>query len=231
MKRRRNRHRESESDGRLRETSKCRQPMTAAEAVVATLVAHGLDTVYALPGVQNDLLFEALFKFSDRLRTVHTRHEQGAAYMALGAALATGKPQAYAVVPGPGFLNSVGGAAHRLFHECAGAGADRANPRRRYRQGPRPSARDPRPDRHHQAAGRSLRADPQARAGRARDRAGAARDADRPAGTGGARMRHRRLGQVRAGRDAGAAADPRARRSTWRRSAAPPSGLARRSGR
>jgi acetolactate synthase I/II/III large subunit len=80
--------------------------MTAAEAVIATLIAHGLDTVYALPGVQNDLLFEALFKFSDRLRTVHTRHEQGAAYMALGAALATGKPQAYAVVPGPGVLNS-----------------------------------------------------------------------------------------------------------------------------
>ena len=82
------------------------QTMTAAEAVVATLIGHGLDTVYALPGVQNDLLFEALFKFSDRLRTLHTRHEQGAAYMALGAALATGKPQAYAVVPGPGLLNS-----------------------------------------------------------------------------------------------------------------------------
>src|ERR1700734_4201532 len=81
-------------------------PMTAAEAVIATLIAHGLDTIYALPGVQNDLLFEALFKFSDRLRTVHTRHEQGAAYMALGAALATGKPQAYAVVPGPGLLNA-----------------------------------------------------------------------------------------------------------------------------
>jgi acetolactate synthase-1/2/3 large subunit len=82
------------------------EPMTAAEAVVATLITHGLDTVYALPGVQNDLLFEALFKLADRLRTVHTRHEQGAAYMALGAALATGKPQAYAVVPGPGLLNS-----------------------------------------------------------------------------------------------------------------------------
>ena len=40
------------------------------------------------------------------MRTVHTRHEQGAAYMALGAALATGKPSAYAVVPGPGLLNS-----------------------------------------------------------------------------------------------------------------------------
>ena len=80
--------------------------MTAAEAVVATLVAHGLGTIYALPGLQNDPLFDALFRFSDRLSTIHTRHEQGAAYMALGAALATGKPAAYAAVPGPGFLNS-----------------------------------------------------------------------------------------------------------------------------
>src|SRR3974390_1428076 len=80
--------------------------MTSAEAVIATLIGHGLDTVYALPGVQNDLLFEALFRSADRLRTIHSRHEQGAAYIALGAGLATGKPQAYAVVPGPGLLNS-----------------------------------------------------------------------------------------------------------------------------
>jgi acetolactate synthase-1/2/3 large subunit len=80
--------------------------MTAAEATVAALVAHGLDTIYALPGVHNDHLFDALFRAGDRLRTVHARHEQGTAYMALGAALATGKPQAYAVVPGPGLLNS-----------------------------------------------------------------------------------------------------------------------------
>jgi acetolactate synthase-1/2/3 large subunit len=80
--------------------------MTAAEAVIATLIGHGIDTVYALPGVQNDFLFEALFGAQDRLRTVHTRHEQGAAYMALGAALATGKASAFAVVPGPGLLNA-----------------------------------------------------------------------------------------------------------------------------
>jgi len=80
--------------------------MTTAEAAVETLIAHGLDTLYALPGVQNDHLFDALYKASNRLRTVHARHEQGAAYMALGAQLATGKPQAYAVVPGPGLLNS-----------------------------------------------------------------------------------------------------------------------------
>lgn len=80
--------------------------MSTAEAAVATLIAHGLDTIYALPGVHNDHLFDALQRAGDYLRVIHTRHEQGAAYMALGAALATGKPQAYSVVPGPGLLNS-----------------------------------------------------------------------------------------------------------------------------
>ena len=80
--------------------------MSTGEATVATLIAHGLDTVYALPGVHNDHLFDAFQRAGDALSVVHARHEQGAAYMALGAALATGKPQAYSVVPGPGLLNS-----------------------------------------------------------------------------------------------------------------------------
>ena len=80
--------------------------MSTAEATVASLLAHGLNAVYALPGVHNDHLFDAFHRAGDALRVVHTRHEQGAAYMALGAALATGKPQAYCVVPGPGLLNS-----------------------------------------------------------------------------------------------------------------------------
>jgi acetolactate synthase I/II/III large subunit len=81
-------------------------PMTTAEATVAALIAHGIDTVYALPGVHNDHLFDALFKAGEQIRTIHARHEQGAAYLALGAALATGQPQVYTVVPGPGLLNS-----------------------------------------------------------------------------------------------------------------------------
>jgi acetolactate synthase-1/2/3 large subunit len=80
--------------------------MSVGEATVATLMAYGLNTVYVLPGIHNDHLFDAFQRAGDRLQVVHTRHEQGAAYMALGAALATGKPQAYSVVPGPGLLNS-----------------------------------------------------------------------------------------------------------------------------
>jgi len=78
----------------------------APEAVVETLLTHGIDTLFALPGVHNDHLFDAAHKASDRIRVIHSRHEQTAAYMALGAALVTGKPQAFAVVPGPGILNA-----------------------------------------------------------------------------------------------------------------------------
>lgn len=84
--------------------------MTTAEAVIETLVAHGIDTLFALPGVHNDHLFDAAHAASHRdvnaIRVIHPRHEQTAAYMALGAALVTGKPQAFAVVPGPGVLNA-----------------------------------------------------------------------------------------------------------------------------
>jgi acetolactate synthase I/II/III large subunit len=80
--------------------------MSGGDAVIRSLLAHGISTIYCLPGVQSDHLFNAMFDAGDALSVVHTRHEQGAAYMALGAALATGKPAAYSVVPGPGFLNS-----------------------------------------------------------------------------------------------------------------------------
>ncbi|MPZ58549.1 MAG: TPP-binding protein [Rhizobiales bacterium] len=80
--------------------------MTTADATIATLLAHGIDTIYALPGVHNDHFFDALARAGERIRTVHARHEQGAAYMALGAALTTNRPQPYLVVPGPGLLNT-----------------------------------------------------------------------------------------------------------------------------
>ena len=80
--------------------------MTAGEAVVDGLVRNGIDTLFCLPGIQNDLFFDALHARTDEIRPIHTRHEQAVAYMALGAAQATGKPSAFCVVPGPGFLNA-----------------------------------------------------------------------------------------------------------------------------
>ena len=80
--------------------------MTGGGALVEMLRRNGVDTIFALPGVQNDALFVAFYDAGEALRVIHTRHEQGAAYMAFGYARATGKVGTYAVVPGPGFLNT-----------------------------------------------------------------------------------------------------------------------------
>lgn len=80
--------------------------MTGGEALTRELIRFGFETIFALPGIQNDALFNAFHDHRDRLRVLHTRHEQGAAYLALGAALASGRPAACSVVPGPGLLNA-----------------------------------------------------------------------------------------------------------------------------
>ena len=80
--------------------------MTIADLVADTLIANGINQLYCLPGIQNDGFFDRLFDRTDWITPIQTRHEQGAAYMAMGAALATGNPQAFCVVPGPGFLNT-----------------------------------------------------------------------------------------------------------------------------
>ena len=79
---------------------------TGGEAVVKTLIAHGIHTLFGLPGVQNDWLYNALYDARDQIRVIHTRHEQGAGYMALGYALATGEISVFNIVPGPGLLNA-----------------------------------------------------------------------------------------------------------------------------
>lgn len=80
--------------------------MTGGQALVKSLIGNGVDTLFALPGVQLDHLFNALHDEGNAIRVINTRHEQGAGYMALGYALATGGVSAYAVVPGPGVLNT-----------------------------------------------------------------------------------------------------------------------------
>ena len=85
-----------------------RRPATVAGFAVEALRALGVDTLFCLPGVQNDDFFDVLVDARD-ITPVVTRHEQGAAYMALGAAQVTARPAALCVVPGPGMLNAAAG--------------------------------------------------------------------------------------------------------------------------
>ncbi|MBY3343615.1 thiamine pyrophosphate-dependent enzyme [Rhizobium laguerreae] len=79
---------------------------TTGQAITRSLVAHGIDTVFGIPGAHMYDFNDALYGARDQVRFIHTRHEQGAAYMAYGYAKSTGRIGAYTVVPGPGVLNS-----------------------------------------------------------------------------------------------------------------------------
>ena len=80
--------------------------MTGGAAMVEGLLRNGVDTLFALPGVQLNHFFDAVYDKRNALRVLNARHEQGAAYMAFGYAIATGRVGAFAVVPGPGILNT-----------------------------------------------------------------------------------------------------------------------------
>lgn len=80
--------------------------MTGGKAVVKALIGHGVDTIFGLPGVQMDALYNALYDEGNAIRVLHTRHEQAAGYMAFGYAQASGRVGVFAVVPGPGLLNT-----------------------------------------------------------------------------------------------------------------------------
>ena len=77
---------------------------STADTIVQSLISHGVDTVFGIPGVQTYPLTDAMARSG--LRLIGARHEQTVAYMAFGYAQATGRTGVYSVVPGPGFLNS-----------------------------------------------------------------------------------------------------------------------------
>ncbi len=83
--------------------------MNGAQGLVEQLVSEGVDTVFALPGVQIMGIFDALYDARDRIRLIQTRHEQATTYMAFGYARATGRTGVALVVPGPGALNAASG--------------------------------------------------------------------------------------------------------------------------
>jgi len=85
--------------------------MTGGQALVAALTRQGIETIFALPGVQLDWAFDALYDSQDTIRIVHTRHEQATSYMADGYARTTGRVGVCLVVPGPGLLNASAGLA------------------------------------------------------------------------------------------------------------------------
>ena len=80
--------------------------MTGGQALVQSLKRESVETLFGIPGIQLDWVYDALHAERESIRVVHCRHEQATAYMADGFARTTGQVGAFLVVPGPGVLNT-----------------------------------------------------------------------------------------------------------------------------
>jgi acetolactate synthase I/II/III large subunit len=78
--------------------------LTGGQAIIEAARANGLKTLFGVPGAQIYALFDALH--GTDVEVIVPRHEQAAAYMAMGYAKSTGRTGVFSVVPGPGVLNA-----------------------------------------------------------------------------------------------------------------------------
>jgi pyruvate dehydrogenase (quinone) len=82
---------------------------TAADVLIETIADWGVDVIFGLPGDGINGIMEALRKARDRIRFVHVRHEEAAAFMACAYAKFTGKLGVCLATSGPGGIHLLNG--------------------------------------------------------------------------------------------------------------------------
>lgn len=85
--------------------------LTGAEIICECLIEQGVDAVFGYPGGAALNTYDALYKYSDRIKHILTAHEQGASHAADGYARSTGKTGVVITTSGPGATNIVTGIA------------------------------------------------------------------------------------------------------------------------
>ena len=85
--------------------------LTGAQIVVECMLEQGVDTIFGYPGGTILNVYDAMYKYKDRIRHILTSHEQGASHAADGYARSTGKVGVCFATSGPGATNLVTGIA------------------------------------------------------------------------------------------------------------------------
>ncbi|WP_288763396.1 biosynthetic-type acetolactate synthase large subunit [uncultured Weeksella sp.] len=88
---------------------------TGAEAVIQSLKAEGVKTIFGYPGGAIMPIYDALFDHLEEINHVLTRHEQGAIHAAQGYARTSGKTGVVFATSGPGATNLITGLADALI--------------------------------------------------------------------------------------------------------------------
>jgi acetolactate synthase-1/2/3 large subunit len=85
--------------------------MIGAQMFFETLIHEGVDIIFGLPGGYVLKVYDVMPKYTNIIKHVLTRHEQGATHMADGYARASGRPGVVLVTSGPAATNTVTGIA------------------------------------------------------------------------------------------------------------------------
>lgn len=80
-----------------------------SEALIRSLIAEGVDTMFGYPGGAIMPVFDALYDHKDKIKHILVRHEQGAVHAAQGYARVSKKVGVALVTSGPGATNAVTG--------------------------------------------------------------------------------------------------------------------------
>ncbi|MCE2934448.1 MAG: biosynthetic-type acetolactate synthase large subunit [Cyclobacteriaceae bacterium] len=89
--------------------------ISGSNVLLNCLLAEGVDTLFGYPGGAIMPVYDALYHYSDRLRHILVRHEQGAVHAAQGYARVSGKVGVALATSGPGAMNLVTGLADALI--------------------------------------------------------------------------------------------------------------------
>mgnify|MGYP000227722041 CR=1 FL=1 len=92
-----------------------KQKITGSEALLKSLIAEGVDTIFGYPGGQAIPIYDSLYDYRDKLKHVLVRHEQGATHAAQGYARVSGKVGVTLVTSGPGATNTITGIADAMI--------------------------------------------------------------------------------------------------------------------
>jgi acetolactate synthase I/II/III large subunit len=79
--------------------------LTGAQAIMESLVAQGVDTIFGYPGGAIMPTYDALYDYQDKIKHILVRHEQGAGHAAQGYARMTNRAGVALVTSGPGATN------------------------------------------------------------------------------------------------------------------------------
>src|SRR5580698_7485682 len=82
---------------------------TAAGVLIDTVLQWGVDTIFGVPGDGINGIMEALRVRKDKVRFIHVRHEEAAAFMACAYAKYTGRLGVCLATSGPGGIHLLNG--------------------------------------------------------------------------------------------------------------------------